>query len=450
MSIQTDIWQIGDATAPLPPLVPGAPIFGHALALAKDPSRFLVGLYKQYGPIFRIRIFNQVITVIAGQEANRFAAQQGQHVFTNHDDFIDLINALGTSKNLAVLEGEEHKFFRRTAHNGYSRATMAAAMPQVVDVVANFLAPMKPGAVFDVFPTFQRLISLQLGRIAANLNADDAIDNLQLFMRYLMNVFLAGIWPRFVLKFPAYIRVQKRAHELAQQVVDHHRENPPGENRPRDLIDDFLQAHTEHPEIMSLDAVHAAALGPFLAGQDTVAGTSAFMLYAIVSNPEIYAQVQKEVDVLFANGIPAATDFRNAEVLHRTAIETMRRYPVAPFMLRHVTQDFKFAGYRIEQGQPIYVAQSLTHFMPEFFEDPFSFNINRPKPQAHTFAPFGVGQHTCIGAGMGELQIMLHIATLLHQAKFSMQPTTYQLKTKPLPPAPANFRLKLTEKHTRV
>jgi hypothetical protein len=42
---------------------------------------------------------------------------------------------------------------------------------------------------------------------------------------------------------------------------------------------------------------------------------------------------------------------------------------------------------------------------------------------------------------------MVHIATLLHQAKFSMQPTTYQLKkTKPLPPAPAKFRVKLVEK----
>lgn len=446
MNLETNTWQVGESKAPLPPLVPGAPIIGNALSLAADSSRFLVGLYQEYGPIFRIRIFNQIVTVLAGLEANRFAAQQGRDVFTNHDVFIDLVNSLGSPKNMAALEGEEHKFFRSTAHNGYSRAALAAAMPKIVDVITNFLAHQKPGAVFDVFPTFQRLISLQLGRVAADFYADDDIDELQRFMRYLMNVYLAGAWPRFVLNFPSYKNAQRNAHEFARKVVAHHQANPPSDNRPRDLIDDFLQAHNENPERMPMNAVHAAALGPFLAGQDTVAGTSAFMLYAIISNPEIYAPVQKEVDVLFANGIPAAADFRNAEALHNTAIETMRRYPVAPFMPQHVSQSFEFHGYRIERGQPVYVAQSLTHFMPEYFEDPFTFNIDRPKPKAQTFAPFGVGPHTCIGAGMGELQIMLHIAALLHQAKYSMEPANYQLKTKTLPPAPAKFRLKIVEK----
>ena len=446
MTLESNLWRIGETKAPLPPLVPGLPIIGNGLSLASDPARFLVGLYQNYGPVFRIRIFNQTVTVLAGLEANQFAAQQGKLVFTNHDAFIDLVNALGTSKNMASLEGAEHKFFRQTAHNGYSRATMAAAMPQVVDVITDFLATQEISAVFDVFPTFQRLISLQLGRVAASIKADDYINDLQLFMRYLINVHLAGVWPKWTLKSPAYIRAKKTTHEFAQMVVSDHQATPPSDSRPRDLIDDFLQAHTEHPELMPMHAVLAAALGPFLAGQDTVAGTSAFMLYAIISNPEIYVRVQNEVDSLFANGIPAASDFRNAEALHNTAIETMRRYPVAPFMPQHVSQDFEYGGYRIEQGQPIYVAQTITHFLPEFFEDPFAFNIDRPKPKAQTFAPFGVGPHTCIGAGMGELQIMLHIATLLHQAKYEMVPSNYKLKTKTLPPAPANFHLKVIEK----
>src|SRR5260221_9635170 len=105
---------------------------------------------------------------------------------------------------------------------------------------------------------------------------------------------------------------------------------------------------------MRMHEGQAAALGPFLAGQDTVAGTSAFMLYAIISNPEIYARVQTEVDALFANGIPAATDFRNAEALHNTAIETMRRYPVAPFMPQHISQDFEYGGFRHQKSQANY------------------------------------------------------------------------------------------------
>ena len=446
MNLESELWNIGDTQAPLPPLVPGAPLVGHALSLAKDPVRFLVRLYEKYGPVFRIRIMNQTVTVLAGLDANRFAAQQGKNIFTNHDVFVDLANELGSSKNMIMLEGDEHKFFRKTAHDGYSRSTMAASMPHVVDVVTDFLSQQKPGSTFDVFPTFQRLISLQLGRVSANIKADEYINDLQTFMRYLLNVYLAGSWPRFFLKSPRYLRTKSIAHEFARKVVSDHQANPPSQDRPRDLIDDFLQAHQENPDLMPMHAVYAAALGPFLAGQDTVAGTSAFMMYAIVSNPDIYARVQHEVDILLANGVPDISEFRNAETLHNTAIETMRRYPVAPFMPQHVTQTFEYGGYRIESGQQVYVAQGLTHFLPEFFEDPFTFNIDRPKPKAQTFAPFGVGPHICIGAGMGELQIMLHVATLLHQAKYEITPRDYQLKTKPLPPAPANFHLKLVEK----
>ena len=101
MTLETNIWQIGKSKAPLPPLVAAVPIFGNALSLAGDPSGFLVKLYQEYGPIFRIRMFNKIITVLAGLEANQFAAQQGKNVFTNHDVFIDLVNTLGSPKNMA-------------------------------------------------------------------------------------------------------------------------------------------------------------------------------------------------------------------------------------------------------------------------------------------------------------------------------------------------------------
>src|SRR5260221_13713223 len=156
MTVESNVWHIGETKSPLPPLVPGLPIIGNGLSLANEPVRFLTSLYEKYGPVFRICVFHQIVTVMAGLEVNKFAAQQGKHVFTNHDVFFDLVSALGTSKNMANLEGDNHKFFRATAHNGYSRATMAASMPHVVDVITDFLATKEIGSNFDVFPTFQR------------------------------------------------------------------------------------------------------------------------------------------------------------------------------------------------------------------------------------------------------------------------------------------------------
>jgi|LakMenE01Jun11ns_1017448.scaffolds.fasta_scaffold9366986_1 cytochrome P450 len=44
------------------------------------------------------------------------------------------------------------------------------------------------------------------------------------------------------------------------------------------------------------DDVMAAALGPFFAGLDTVANTCSFMLYSLLTDADLYEQVQAEVD----------------------------------------------------------------------------------------------------------------------------------------------------------
>jgi cytochrome P450 len=160
----------------------------------------------------------------------------------------------------------------------------------------------------------------------------------------------------------------------------------------------------------------------------------------------LYERVQKEVDRLFANGQPQAEDFRHAEALHLTAIETLRCYPVAPFMPQTTTQAFEYNGYQVVANSPIYVAQTLTQFLPEYYDNPFEFNVDRPKGQAGTMNPFGLGPHTCIGAGMAELLILINVAAFLHHAKLQTSPINYQLKMRLIPPAPSKFRIKIIDK----
>jgi cytochrome P450 len=322
-----DHYEIGSTGAPLAPLVSGIPILGNALSLSQDPVRFLLTSYQHYGSIFRINIFGKVVTVLAGKEANLFAQHEGPKVLSNHEVFSGLVQELGTTKNLANLEGLEHTLFRRTARTGYSATTMRAQTANALDFAHHFIDTLPVNSPFDVFTTLQSLTSLQLGKILTYLDGAAYIRDLQTFMNFLLYVHVSGLWPKAVMRLPAYKKAKARALEIANKIVTYHIENPPTENRPASLIDDFLNAHETDPLAMPMDAVTAAALGPFLAGQDTIAATTAFMVYAILNNQDLYARVQTEVDKLFANGNPQAEDFRHAEALHLTAIETLRRYP---------------------------------------------------------------------------------------------------------------------------
>jgi len=64
-------------SVPLPPLVRGAPLLGSALAIFRDPVALFVRLYREVGPVFRLRVPGRAYTVMVGPEATLFLARGG-------------------------------------------------------------------------------------------------------------------------------------------------------------------------------------------------------------------------------------------------------------------------------------------------------------------------------------------------------------------------------------
>jgi cytochrome P450 len=424
-------------------------VFGNALGMRTDPTRAMVDWADTHGDVFRLKLMNQEVHVLAGADAYKLAAQTGYDVLSNHDTFIGLIRELGTDKNLAVLDGDDHKLFRSIARDGYTRTAMMASLPVVLDTIDGFVGALEVGDCVDVFPVFQRLISLELGEAVAGVRVDDHIAELQRFMRYLMNVHLVGLWPRATRHLPAFRRAIRTSHRVVADVVRFHQDNPPGPDRPRGLIDDFLDAHAANPDRVPMHAVKAAAFGPFLAGQDTVAATTAFLLYALFKAPHYLERVQADVDALFADGPPAPKAFKGARALMDATRETLRRYPVAPFVPKTGLVEFEFKGHRIPAGALIYLFQTLPQFKASNYPDPWAFDIDRPRAGPGTFAPFGSGPHLCIGAGMGEYQVAANVAALLHHGRFELAPPVYELKNRAIPLSPDGFQLRLVERRGR-
>ena len=197
-----------------------------------------------------------------------------------------------------------------------------------------------------------------------------------------------------------------------------------------------------------------AAFGPFIAALDTVAGTCAFMLYALLRNPDVLAEVRAEADALFADGNPAGADLRKMDAMHRAAMETMRLYPVAPLVVRTAANSFDFAGHRIPAAEQVMIATAVPHYLPDCFPEPGRFDIGRYGPdraehkRPYVYAPFGLGAHRCLGNGFAEVQIAATMATLLHEVDLAPDRTAYSLKTTqtPLPAPGKSFRVRVTRR----
>ncbi len=143
-------------------------------------------------------------------------------------------------------------------------------------------------------------------------------------------------------------------------------------------------------------------------------------------------RVVNEADQAFEQGALSWEALKSMSATQGAAMETLRMYTGGGFSAI-VAKPLTFAGYRLEPGDEVYVATTVPHFLPELFPHPETFDIDRYREprnehrQRGAYAPFGLGEHTCLGAGIAEIQLMVITATLLHTYRFELDPPGYQL-----------------------
>jgi len=445
---------LADASLPPPPPVPGWPVVGNALDFLNRPMEFFLDCYHSYGPVFHISAANQRFVVMAGLEANRFFAQDKDEIFSSEPLFGEFAHQMGSANFLVAQDGAPHRHMRKVMQRGYSKSGLAPHLDSLADLTYRTAHSWREGETIFARDAFQRLVTEQLGTALTNHSSREHFEAIRIYLGTLLNVLVIKRQPRLMLSLPRYKNARAKVMEFARLVLQEHRDQPPGDERDPDLVDDLLAALDWNGDPLQEDDLLAATIGPFFAGMDTVANTMGFMIYAILKHPEVYAAIQAEVDEHFADGVPPFRELPKLQHLYAATIETLRRYPVAPFTPRGVSKPFDFAGHHVAAGQDVIVVNGLTHFLPEFFPDPWRFDIQRyiPPRKEHNqglgiFAPYTLGPHTCLGAGVAELQLMVTVGALLRAVRLELEYPDYEIVTKlmPIPGPDPKFKVRVVE-----
>ena len=188
----------------------------------------------------------------------------------------------------------------------------------------------------------------------------------------------------------------------------------------RDLLDQALDATDANDVPYPLDVRAGMALQGYFAGVNTVAYLYSFMIDVLLRNPDVLARVTDEADAAYDGDRLAFDRLRDLPALHGLVMETLRAYPPAPGSARTAIKAFDFEGFRIDQGQRVLVATCVTHHLPEHFPDPQRFDLDRDFTagrKAGVYAPFSVGGHTCLGAGMTQVLAVATMAILVRRLR---------------------------------
>jgi cytochrome P450/CRP-like cAMP-binding protein len=422
--------------------------------MMRDTTAFLVENYLRHGPIFRVRAAHRRFVVAAGPEAIEFFMRPpGAHHVGNRRAFKRLVATLNTPNLILGNDGQRHQYVRRLLRPVYSREMLDRHLPQLGETVESLVRELPVGQAISARSVLQRLVAEQLSRAIVGRSAAEAFDDLTCFVPTIIYATMGNL-PGLRLLHPRYRRAKAALWELARKILDERRGRPAEDEGERTIADIALTARVDG-QPFSADDLTMLVLGPYIAGLDTAANTAAFLLYELLRQPALLEQVVAEVDDAFGAGVPSAQGLRQMRALRGAFLETLRLHPVAPAIPRHAVEPFEFQGYRIEAGQEVLIATSVSHFLPRLYPDPERFDIERhyePRRediQPGAFAPFGVGPHLCLGNGQAEIVTMLAVAALLRCARLSLTPADYTLRTRMLPlPLPFGCNIRVVERRS--
>jgi len=185
-----------------------------------------------------------------------------------------------------------------------------------------------------------------------------------------------------------------------------------------------------------------------LAGFETTSSTMTFAFYELALHPAIQDRLRTEIVQVMEkyNHVLTYEAILDMPYLDMVVSETLRKYPVVPFLDRACSRDWKFpdsSGYSnvtLPRGTATYIPVYGIHHDPQYYPDPQRFDPERftqekvKERHPFTYLPFGGGPRICLGRRFGMMQMktgMVHILSHFEVAPCKGTPVPLKLHPKP-------------------
>ena len=217
--------------------------------------------------------------------------------------------------------------------------------------------------------------------------------------------------------------------DLVQGVMDQRIANPPKDKSDRDLLDVLVSIKDpEGNAQFSANEITGMFISLMFAGHHTSSGTSSWTLIELLRHPGEYAEVQQELDDLYADGQEVSFHaLRQIPKLENVLKETLRLHPPLIILMRVAKGEFEVERYPIHPGDFVAASPAISNRIAEDFPNPEHFDpdrYNKPREEdvlhRWTWIPFGAGRHRCVGAAFGTMQIKAIFSVLLREYEFEM------------------------------
>ncbi|ADB49279.1 cytochrome P450 [Conexibacter woesei] len=399
----------------------------------RDPLPILLAAYREYGPIFSLRVFHGRVVFMLGPEANHYiTVSHASNFHWREGSFGDLVPLLGDG--LLTIDGAYHRRARRIMLPAFHRERIAAAGDTMVEETLRSLDRWQPGQLVDVYHWARELALRVAMKALFGLDPDEEGAGRRAAVDFERALSFYGT--DFAVRTMRGPLTPWRRMQAARRTLDtiiyaeiERRRRHPDPERP-DVMSLLLEARDEDGgEPLTDTEVRDQVMTLLFAGHDTTTSTVSFMLYELARHPAALAKVLAEQDTVLAGRTPTVAELTSGlPELEMVLDETLRLYPAAWVGPRRSVETFEFDGRTVPAGAYVNYSSWASHRLPDVWPEPEAFVPERFAPAARAalpkgaYIPFGGGSRTCIGMRFGQLEIKTIVTLLLQRHRLELFP----------------------------
>ena len=387
-------------------------ITGNLPDLLGDKLAFAVRCERQFGPIVRLRLWNQPFFLVSDP------AMIGEVLVTKNRNFTKtmLIKSLSVAfgRGIAASEHDLSMHARRILQPAFTNTRLNDLAHTAEACTRQMIDRWNDGATVDVYPAI-RTLCLEIfskSMLGATLDDDEQRVVIDAFAQVQEAVRAFTCLPRERLPFPRTLRLRRVFRNLDAIVADLiSRHADDGD----DILSLLLRAQASGDPLMTARQIRDEVVTMFLTGYETVASSVHFALYLLSEHPAEAAKLEHDPD---------------GDQLDNVIKETLRLFPPGYQFGRVTIEPCEIGGHAIPANTHVLIYPWAIHRSPRYFADPDAF---RPERWANGLArslpkfaylPYGGGPHTCIGATLARTEMATILATIVKHARLTLQPGT--------------------------
>lgn len=427
---------MSDYTAPLSK---NGNAFSSLKEIMSGPLDFMINETRLLGPIFRIKISNQYITVVSNDWVEKLLDREDE-LLVRKNLFETFQSETGV--DIFSMQGDEHRDFKKASSLPFSRFVSGQFVKQM-DLYNTSYLDQNQGDI-DLM-TLSRHVSMNaVMAMTSSLDLRDMMEDLIPFSETAMYV-LTKQRPSIFLKSPSHMRRKKMIFDRLANAIEHHKEH---KGDKLHLIDACLK------QGMSDFVARSVCIYTLSGGNAYISKMVAFMLYEILRNETLKKEILLELTSIDYNGDNRAAQFRSLPVFRSTYYEALRFYPILAGIAFRAKKEIFLDDIYVPEGEIILLAPHLRHFDANFYRNPLVFDASRCLPDKgehlnhYSYRPYGIGKRVCSAKGMNEILILNSVAHLLFNYKVFLKKITtkFNLKYNPLLGPDRKIDLTLTKR----